>query len=143
MIRQTHSAPREEIVARALAPVVAELRLVDAADFIAFVRLDQTAALADILAGAAELYLMPGALRLGSGSEAEAFWGEAPRISLSLEFWLSGVTVFFRLVMDAERAGVDVAYAAFADRQADEEANTAFLRRALEDVRILRTEPVP
>lgn len=142
MIRQMHSARREEIVARALAPVVAELRLVDAADFIAFIRLDQTAALADILAGAAELYLMPGALRLGAGSEVEASWGEAPRVFLSLEFWLSGVTVFFRLVMDTERAGVDVAYAAFASPDVDEEANTAFLQHALEDVRIFRTEPI-
>ena len=42
MIRQTHSAARDVIVGKAIAPVVAELRLVEPADFI---RLEQFAAL--------------------------------------------------------------------------------------------------
>lgn len=142
MIRQEDSARREEIVARALAPVVGELRLVDAADYVAFIRTGSRAALEDIMASAAERRFMPGALRLGAEHEADLDWGEQPRISLGLEFWLRGVTVHFRLAMDVEQAGVEIAYCDFANPAAGEAENTEFLAAALEDMRIRPTRKV-
>lgn len=142
MIRQSHSAAREALCAQALAPVVAELRLVDAADYVAFIRLEQFAALADLVASAAELYFMPGTVKLGHGGQAFCEWGEPPRIVLDLELRPRGVTLWLSLVLEAERAGLELAYVNFAEAGGEPDANTAFLARALEDARIRRTEPV-
>ena len=68
MIRQSHASARELIVADAIGEVVSELRLVDAADYIAFIRLEHFACISDIVDSAAELYFMPGTLRLGHGA---------------------------------------------------------------------------
>ena len=49
MIRQQHSSAREVIIANALSEVVSELRLVDLADYVAFIRLEHFDCLADIV----------------------------------------------------------------------------------------------
>ena len=143
MIRQPSSLGREEVVARAVAPVVAELRLVDAADYVAFIRLEERAALDDIVASAAEPYFMPGSLRLGSSSDYELDWGAAPRVTLDLEFALVEATVYFRLVLDADSAGVEISYCSFAAPDKDEVANTLFLAAAIEHMRIRPSVPLP
>lgn len=136
MIRQEISPTREEVVGRAVAPVAAELRLVDAADYVAFIRLEQRAALADLVSSSAEPYFMPGALRLGEASDYELDWGGEPRVTLDLEFCLQDATVYFRLVMDADSAGVEIDYCSFTHPGKDEAADTAFLAAALEHMRI-------
>src|SRR5690606_28209340 len=85
MLRQPHTSSREIIVANAIREVVNELRLVDPADYIALIRLESMASLSDIVMSAAELYLMPGTLGLGHGSEVHISWTEPPRIVLDLE----------------------------------------------------------
>ena len=65
--------------------MVAELRLVDVADYIAFIRLEHFATVSDLVDSAAELFFMPGTLRLGHGGEAHVGWSEPPRIVLDLE----------------------------------------------------------
>ena len=141
MIKQSHSAARERLVAEVVAPVAAELRLIDAADFIAFIRLEHFSSLADLVASAAELYFMPGAVTLGQGAEAHVDWDAAPRIALDLQLRPRGATVWFTLHLEAGRAGVEVNYVSFDRPDPDPEKNTEFLARALEDARILRTEP--
>ena len=136
MIRQPHSASREKIVADAIAEVVAELRMVDVADYVAFIRLEHFANVADIVDSAAELYFMPGTVRLGHGAEAHLTWTGEPRIVLDLELKPAGVTVYFKLTLDAGRVGGEIGYVAFDDASPEPEANTAFLERALSDARI-------
>ena len=70
MDRQAHSGDREIIVAKAIENVVAELRMVDVADYVAYIKLERFANISDLVASAAELYFMPGTLRLGHGGEA-------------------------------------------------------------------------
>ncbi|MCO6051009.1 hypothetical protein NGM99_14595 [Mesorhizobium sp. RP14(2022)] len=142
MIRQSHSGARERIVAKAIAPVVAELRLVDAADYVAFVRLEQFASLADLVSSASELFFLPGALRLGHAGEVHLDWDTRPKIVLDLELHLRGATVWFALTLEAERASVELNYVTFAKSHAEPERNTDFLERALEDAMIRREEPV-
>ncbi|PZO81780.1 MAG: hypothetical protein DI629_02750 [Mesorhizobium amorphae] len=142
MIRQSHSVAREALCAEMLAPVVAELRLIDAADYVAFIRLEQFAALSDLVASAAELYFMPGTVRLGHGGHAHCEWGEPPRVVLDLELRPRGATVWLSLVLEAERAGIELAYVSFEKAGGEPEVNTAFLARALDEARIRRTEPV-
>ena len=139
MNRQPHAPNREIIVAKAIEEVVSELRLVDVADYIAFIRLEHFACISDIVDSAAELFFMPETLRLGHGGEAHVGWTENPRIVLDLELRPSGATVYFALSLTALHASVEVNYVAFDTPDSDPERNTAFLEAALEAARIRKT----
>ena len=142
MIRQAHTTSREILVASAMRDLVGELRLVDVADYIAFIRLEHFATVSDIVDSAAELFFMPGTLKLGHGGEAQVGWTETPRIVLDLELRPAGATVYFALSLSALAASVEVNYVAFDRPDPDPRRNTAFLEAALEEARIRKTEPV-
>lgn len=140
MNRQPHSSTREIIVARAIEGVVAELRLVDIADYVAFIRLEHFSNISDIVDSAAELYFMPGTLRMGHGGEAHIGWSGAPRIVLDLELRPHGATVYFKLSLGETHAGVEVNYVAFDDPAAMPEENSLFLERSLQTARIAKSK---
>jgi hypothetical protein len=140
MDRQPHSSTREVIVAKAIESVVAELRLVDLADYVAFIRLERFASIADLVDSAAELYFMPGTLKLGHGGEVHISWSGPARILLDLELRPKGATVFFTLSLEDVNAGVEVNYVSFDKPAPDPSANTAFLQRALAEARIRKSE---
>jgi hypothetical protein len=142
MNRQPHSSAREIIVAKAIQEVVSELRLVDVADYVAFIRMEHYANLSDIVESAAELYLIPDTLRFGHGGEVDISWSGEPRISLDLQLRPRGATVYFTLTLSALKAGVDVTYVAFDDPSPDPAENTRFLAAALARSRIRRSEPI-
>ena len=142
MNRQPHAVSREAIVAEAIKDVVGELRLVDAADYIAFIRLEHFSTVSDIVDSAAELFFMPGTLKLGHGGEAHVGWSEPPRIVLDLELRPSGATVYFALSLEDEVAKVEVNYVAFDRPDPDPLRNTAFLVDAIDRARIRKTETV-
>lgn len=142
MNRQPHAASREAIVAEAIKDVVSELRLVDVADYIAFIRLEHFSTVADLVDSAAELFFMPGTVRLGHGGEAHVSWSDPPRIVLDLELRPAGATVYFALILENERAAVEVNYVAFDRPDADPQRNTAFLADAIEGARIRKAEAV-
>ncbi|MET3661969.1 hypothetical protein [Aquamicrobium ahrensii] len=142
MIRQPHAEARESIVARAIEQVVGELRLVDVADYIAFIRLEHFACLADLVDSAAELYFLPGTLRLGHGGEAHVDWGGSPRIVLDLELRPAGVAVYFQLTLEEHRASLVVNYVTFETPVEDPQLNTALLCEAIERSRIRPAETI-
>lgn len=138
---QPHATSREMIVATAIQPVVRELRLVDIADYIAFIRLEHFASVADLVDSAAELFFMPGALRMGLGGEAHVCWTGNPRIVLDLELRPEGAVVYFQLSMTADQASVEVHYVSFEKPDAEPEKNTEYLAAAIEQAMIRRTVP--
>lgn len=142
MNRQPHAKSRELIVAKAIEQVVDELRLIDVADYIAFIRLEHFACLSDLVDSAVELYFLPGTLRLGHGGEAHVDWSGSPRIVLDLELRPPGVTVYFQLTLSEERSSVAVNYVSFEKPGEDPEHNTALLETVIEEARIWRTEPL-
>lgn len=142
MNRQPHSSTREIIVANAIREVVSELRLVDVCDYIAYIRLERFASVADLVDSAAELFFHPGTLKLGHGAEAHVAWTGAPRIVLDLELRPAGVSVYFALTLSAKHAAVEVNYVAFDQPSADPIENNAFLEAALEKSRIRKSEPI-
>lgn len=142
MNRQPHAESRETIVAAAIKPVVGELRLIDVADYIAFIRLEYLACLSDLVDSAAELFFMPGTLRLGHGGEAHVDWSGHPRIVLDLELRPPGATIYFQLTLTEHDASVVVNYVAFDKPDEDPEHNTALLERVLDEARIRKTEPI-
>src|SRR3569832_1541663 len=127
MDRQPHANSRELIVAGAIEPVVGELRLIDVADYIAFIRLEHFACLSDLVDSAAERYFRPGSLRRGHGGEAHVDWLGSPRIVLDLELRPRGVTVYFQLTLTADGASVVVNYVSFEKPGETPEHNTALL----------------
>lgn len=141
MIRQPHSSTREIIVANAIKEVVSELRMVDVGDYIAYIRLERFASVADLVESAAELYFVPGTLRLGHGGEAHVCWEEPPHIMLDLELRPLGATVYFSLTLTAQHAAVEVNYVSFDDASPDPLENNTFLVTALERARIRKSEP--
>lgn len=142
MNRQPHADTRESIVANAIGDVVCELRLIDVADYIAFIRLEHFACLSDLIDSAAELYFMPGTLRLGHGGEAHVDWSGKPRIVLDLELRPRGVTVYFQLILEEENASVIVNYVSFEKPHEYPQHNTDLLQTAIDEARIRRTEAV-
>ncbi|MCR4268339.1 hypothetical protein [Nitratireductor sp. ZSWI3] len=140
MDRQPHSPAREIIVADAIRAVANELRLVEVSDYVAFIRLESMASIADIIESAAELYFMPGTLRLGHGCEAHVHWTGNPRILLDLELRPRGATIYFTLELSADNAAVEVNYVTFDDPSEDPDENSRYLERALMASRIVRTE---
>lgn len=140
MNRQPFTTAREAIVAKAIAQMVSELRLVEVADYIAFIRLERFANIADLVESAAELYFMPGTVRLGHGGDVRASWSQPPEIVLDLELRPQGVTVYLRLTMKADHAELDVNYVSFDDPADDPTLNNAFLEEALEHARIRKTQ---
>ena len=142
MNRQPHTSSREIIVARAIDQVVKELRLIDVADYIAFIRLEHFACLSDLVDSAAELFFMPGTLRLGHGGEAHVDWSGHPRIVLDLELRPPGVTVYFQLTLTEHEASVVLNYVSFERPDEDPARNTALLGDALERARIRKREVI-
>ncbi|MDX8498755.1 hypothetical protein RFM99_10005 [Mesorhizobium sp. VK4C] len=142
MNRQPHANSREQIVAGSIQDVVGELRLIEVADYIAFIRLEHFACLSDLVDSAAELYFQPGTLRLGHGGEAHVDWTGHPRIVLDLELRPRGVTVYFQLTLTGQGASVVVNYVSFEKPGETPEHNTALLVDAIEQARIRKTEPL-
>lgn len=141
MNRQPHSAAREIVVANAIQEVVSELRMVDLADYVAFIRMERFANLADIVESAAELFFMPGTVRMGNGAEVHLGWSEPARVMLDLELTPSGAKVYCTLGLSDRHASVDVNYVYFDEPAEEPEKNTAFLAESLSLARIRKTPP--
>ncbi|SMH51935.1 hypothetical protein [Mesorhizobium australicum] len=139
MIRQPHTTSREALVANAIQEVVSELRMVDVVDYIAFIRMERFGNISDLVESAAELYFMPGTLKLGHGGEAQVAWSSPPKIVLDLELRPSGATVYFSLTLTDEYAGIEVNYVSFDMPDPDPGVNTRRLEDGLERARIRKT----
>lgn len=138
MRKCTYSAQRERIVAEAISPVASELRLLDAADLVSLLRFECYGNLADLVASAAELYFLPGTVVFGAGGDYKLDWGDEPEVTLDLELRPQGVTVYTRLQLGNERAGVEITHVAFDNPAADPDDNTALLAASLRDAQFKR-----
>lgn len=132
MLRQEHSAEREQIIAQAIAGFVRELRLVDPLDLAAFLRLELYPNLSDIVSSAAELYFAPEFLKTGQGGNAVVDWFKPLEIELDLVMQPAGATVNFTLRLLAETAEIRLAYISFDNPSENPEVNTQFLRTAID-----------
>jgi hypothetical protein len=136
------SEEREKIVAEAIRPVATELRLIDAADFIALLRFESYASLADLVESAAELYFLPGTVNFGLGGNYNLDWNSCPEIVLDLELKPRGVTVYARLVLAGETAAIEINHINFQKPSKDPDENTAFLANSLEEAKFVKSYPL-
>lgn len=143
MKKNEFSEEREKIVAEAIRPVATELRLIDAADFIALLRFESYASLADLVESAAELYFLPGTVNFGLGGNYSLDWNSLPEIVLDLELKPRGVTIYARLVLAGEAAGLEISHINFQQPSKDPGENTAFLAKSLEEAKFVKCYPLP
>ena len=84
--------------------------------------------------------LQAGHLSFGLSGDIKLKWGEAPSVSLDMEFHHMRVAVYFRLLLQALQAGIEIDYITFEEGSADPEANTTRLVEAIADARLT---PIP
>lgn len=131
-----YSREREKALAEGLRDVATELRLVDPADFIAFIRTEQFGNLRNLVNSSTEMFFKPGTITFGLSGEVDLPWGSAPCISLDMEFHHLNVSAYFRLVLRSLEAGIEISYVSFEGGSQDPDKNTARLIEAIEDARI-------
>ncbi len=136
MKRTQYSVARVEIITRHLTEVIDDLRLVDVADYIAFIRCELFGNIADIVNSATELTFYPDTLTFGLGGEYALDWDAPPRVMLDLEFSNMGVNAYFRLTLSSERADIDLHHVRFAETGHTPAQNTALLAQAFENARL-------
>jgi hypothetical protein len=136
-----YSEQREKIVADAIRPVATELRLIDAADFIALLRFESHGSLADLVSSAAELYFLPGTVNFGIGGNYSLDWDTEPEITLDLELKPDGVTIYAQLALGKDSAGLEINHIAFQSPSSDPDENTAFLAKSLNAAKFVKSYP--
>jgi len=132
-----YSREREKALAEGLRDVATELRLIDPADFIAFIRTEQFGNLRNLVNSSTEMFFKPGTITFGLSGEVDLPWGCAPCISLDMEFHHLNVSAYFRLVLRSLEAGIEISYVSFEGGSQDPDKNTARLIEAIEDARIV------
>jgi hypothetical protein len=141
MMKCPYSTEREKIVAEALRPVATELRLIDAADLVSLLRYERWGNLSDLVSSAAELYFLPGTVRFGVGGDYSLDWDSLPEILLDLEIKPDGVSIYAKLSLTDELAGIDISHIAFQNPSEDADQNTAFLAESLAKARFVISPP--
>jgi hypothetical protein len=110
--RQDH-AEHERALAQGLKEVAAELRLIDAADLVAFIRTGQFGNVRSLVNASTEMYFKPGTMSFSHSGNVSLGWSGEPSIALDMEFRHPAVDVFFRLVLEAQQAGVEIEHISF------------------------------
>lgn len=131
MKQNPFSAEQEKIIADAICTVASELRLIDVADLISMLRFERHGDLADLVASAAEMYFLPGTIKLGIGGDYYLDWGGQPRVVLDLEIRPRNVTIYARLVLEQDCGGIEINHIAFDEPLENPEDNTAVLAESL------------
>jgi hypothetical protein len=139
MLRQdcAHALEREKILAEGLREIAAELRLIDPADLVAFIRTERYGNIRTLVSSATEMYFKPEIITFGPAGHVELCLDGSPSISLDLQFRHQRVDVFFRLLLESEEAGVDIHYVSFGSGVVlDSQECNARLAQAIADARI-------
>ena len=125
------------VLAEGVKEVASELRLIEAADLVAFLRMEQFGNVRSLVNASTEMYFKPGTLRFGLSGQADVNWNSPPRIVLDMEFHHRRVNVFFRLVLENDEAGVEIDYISFGGTTSrDPRDNTHRLMEAISGARI-------
>jgi len=136
MKRTQYSVARVEIISTHLTEVIHDLRLVDVADYIAFIRCELFGNIADIVNSATELTFYPDTLTFGLGGEYTLDWNSTPKVMLDLEFSNMGVNAYFRLTLLADATEIDLHHVRFSETGKSPADNTALLAAAFDNARL-------
>ncbi len=127
---------REQVLANGLRDVASELRLIDAVDLIAFIRTEQFGNIKNLVNSSTELFFKPDTIAFGASGDVDLTWGAPPAIGLDMEFRHRSVNVYFRLLLEAVHAGIEIHHISFDGGSADPDENTRLLAEAIADARL-------
>jgi hypothetical protein len=133
----------EMVLALGLKEVAAELRLVDAADLVAFIRTGQFGNVRSLVNASTEMYFKPGTVSFAESGDVSLSWAGEPSIMLNMEFRHVRVNVFFRLLLESEQAGVEIEYISFGCQSADPRENARRLIDAIAEARFTPVASMP
>ena len=131
-----HASTRTAILAEALRDTVAELRLIEAADMIAYMRTGRWANIADLVQSSAELSFADGSIVFACSGDFAVGWGEPVSISLDMEFQYADVTAFFALTLASKRTLVEIKKVWFATIPPDDATGTRLFAAAVSAARL-------
>ncbi|KAA0972311.1 hypothetical protein FPY71_04225 [Aureimonas fodinaquatilis] len=126
---------RERLLAFALREVIAELRLVDVADYIAFLRMEAMGNISDILESSCQLHLKAGALSFSNGGDIQVNWNRPPVVELDMRLLEAATDVHFRLIMAEGKSAVRIDHF---PKLSDNETDTGQTRRLIEVLEAVR-----
>jgi len=128
---------REKALGHGIRELASELRMVEPSDYVAFVRAERFANIANLVASSAELFFKPGTICFGHSGEVDLRWGEPPAVVLDMEFRHLHVNIYFRLVLEEQQAGVEITFLSFEGASDAPDDNTRRLVEAIADARLL------
>jgi hypothetical protein len=134
--RDDQLVPRARILSEALDGFAGELRLIDIADLVTFIRTENHPNLGDLVSSSLELYFRPDLFRYGWGADVRLRWGEPPTLMLDMEFRHLGVTMFFRLMLESAHCSVKLHYVSLQDSAPRAEHNTRRIAAAIADAKL-------
>lgn len=135
-----YSAVCAKAIAEAIKEVAAELRLINVADFIAFIHLEQFGNIRDIVNSSMELYFKHGTLSYGCSADYELEWDRPPAIFLDMDFRHRQISISFNLVLRACHAAVAIRSISFDAPSSDPEENTRDLIAAIADAKLVASD---
>ncbi len=135
-IRIDHSQVREKILGDSIRCVATDLRLIDLPDLVSYLKTGQIASVGSLVQSSIELSFKPETLSFGHAGDVYLEWGTLPRVCLDMEFHHHSVHVYFRLMLEAEEAGVEITYIAFEGESKSPSHNTIRLYDALGEARL-------
>ena len=127
---------RNAMLAEALSHTVAELRLIEPSDMIAYIRADQWPNIADLVQSSAELSFREGALSFACSASFQVGWSVPTSISLDMEFQAGPISAFFTLVLGDDESLVDIKHLWFSVTPSDDREATHVLSQALAEARL-------
>ncbi len=134
--REDYALIRDRTVAEAVRDVAAELRLMDVADLVAFIRFERFGDIQDIIDSSIELFFKHGTLTYGMNAEYELAWDGQPIIRFDLEFHYRKVDATFSLTLQADHAGIEVKSLNVDERELDRGQEIEALAAALAAARL-------
>lgn len=130
--RIDHAATREKILGDSVRAVAADLRLIDLPDLVTYIKTGQIANVGQLVQASIELSFKSDTLKFGHAGDVYLDWDCHPKVSFDMEFHHEQVHVFFRLMLEAGEAGVEITYIAFDGDTGAPEGNTERLGKALD-----------
>lgn len=128
---------REKALGHGVRELASDLRLVEPGDYAEFVRSERFANIANLVASSAELFFKPGTIFFGHSGDVDVTWDETPTVALDMEFRHRRVNVYFRLVLEAQHAAVEITHVAFEGPSEEPDENTKRLVEAIADARLM------
>jgi hypothetical protein len=128
---------REKALGCGIRELASDLRLVEPADYINFVRMECFGNIANLIASSAELFFKPGTIFFGHSGEVDVSWDQPPTVALDMEFRHQRVSIYFRLVLEADTAAVEITHLAFEGASDEPRENTQRLIDAIADARLM------